>query len=267
MGRSRIKSFLLATLLVLLSSCSIKEDRTLCPCWLIVDLSKVLDAGTTPPSLWDQGLCIALFSSRQVIDSLSLGYEEAHAEYGFHVAKGDVGVVGMLGLDCAERSGHTIWVTEGCQADKLYLSTQLVACYGEEARAILDVKKQFSRVEIWGLDSFRCRMEVTAGCSGLDLLTAEALEGPFRYPLVCEEDGACRFRMPRQREDDLKILLYDADGHLDNSIPLGRYMTDIGFDWDAPSLADVSIRVDFVTATVNITVGDWTHAYVFPYTL
>ena len=267
MDRFRIKSFLLATLLVLLSSCSIKEDRTGCPCWLIVDLSKVLDAGITPPSLWNHGLTVALFSSSHVIDSLSLGYEEAHAEYGFHVAKGDVGVVGILGRDRAEISGPAIRIPEGCQADPLYLSSQWVPCYGEEARAVLEVLKQFSRVEIWGLDTFSCRMEVTAGCSGLDLLTAEALEGPFRYQLTCDEEGACRFRMPRQREDDLKILLYDADGQLDNSIPLGRYMTDIGYDWDAPSLADVSIRVDFVTATVNITVGDWTHAYVFPYTL
>ena len=72
--------------------------------------------------------------------------------------------------------------------------------------------------------------------------------------------------MPRQEGDDLKILLWGADGHLDNSIPLGAYMTDIGYDWHAPSLSDVSIRVDFVTASISITVGDWTQAIEFPYT-
>ena len=110
-------------------------------------------------------------------------------------------------------------------------------------------------------------MEVTAGCDGLDVLARKALEGPFRFALTLDPDGACRFRMPRQEKDDLKILLWGADGHLENAIPLGAYLTAIGYDWHAPSLSDVSVSVDFVTASISITVGDWSQTIEFPYTL
>ena len=73
MDRIRIKSCLLAALLALPLSCSIKEDRSGCPCLLTVDLSRTLDAGITPPSWWDKGLCIVLFKDHTAGSGLSGG--------------------------------------------------------------------------------------------------------------------------------------------------------------------------------------------------
>lgn len=266
MDRIRIKSCLLAALLVLPVSCSIKEDRTGCPCLLTVDLSRTLDAGITPPSWWDKGLYISLFKDHHSFASSQFKLSDVKPEQDYRVEKGDVGVAGILGLDAGVLSGSEIRYREGCQSDRLYVSSRVVPCYGETARTTLEMYKQFSNIEIEGLDSFDYRMEVTAGCDGLDVLSRQALPGPFRFILRCDPDGICRFRMPRQEGDDLRILLWGADGHLDNFIPLGAYMTDIGYDWHAPSLSDVSIRVDFVTASISITVGDWTQAIEFPYT-
>ena len=61
MSSIRIKPSLLTLLLSLLFSCTVKEDRSACPCLLTVDLSKSLDAGITPPSLWDRDLQLFLF--------------------------------------------------------------------------------------------------------------------------------------------------------------------------------------------------------------
>ena len=267
MIRIRIRSFLLPALLLILSSCSIKEDRNGCPCRLTVDLSRVLDPGMTPPSWWDRGLVLALYSGDGEFDRMLCRYEEARPEYDFLVPKGEVGVSGILGLSRGVLSGREIHYPEGVESDKLFVSAPTVACHGETARTVLEMNKQFSQVEIAGLESFDFRMEVTAGCSGLDVLTCEALEGRFRLPIECGDDGLCRFRMPRQNTDDLMILLYDTGGHLDNSIPLGLFLTDIGYDWHAASLSDVSVRVDYVTASVSITVGGWTQTIEFPYTL
>ena len=266
MFRIRIRSFLLPALLVL-SSCSIKEDRSGCPCLLTVDLTKVLDTGITPPSWWDRGLTLVLYSGDREFDRMDCRYEEARPEYEFKVPKGDVGVSGILGLSAGTLSGRAVRYPEGVESDRLFVSGQTVACYGETARAVLEMNKQFSQVEIAGLETFDERMEVTAGSSGLDVLTCEALEGRFRFPLACGDDGLCRFRMPRQQTDDLMILMYDGSGRLDNSIPLGKYLTAIGYDWTAPSLADVSIRIDYVAASIQIVVGDWTEVFEFPYVL
>ena len=267
MRRIRIKSCLLAAFLVLPVSCSIKEDRSGCPCLLTVDLSRTLDAGITPPSWWDKGLYITLYKDQ--LSVLQKKYElwDAQPEYDYRVEKGDVGVTGILGLDEGVLSGNEIRYREGNQSDRIYVSSRVVPCYGEADRTALEMYKQFSNIEITGLDSFDYRLEVTAGCDGLDVLERRALSGPFRHVLHCDEDGVCRFRMPRQDKDDLRILLWNASGELDNAIPLGAYMTDIGYDWHAPSLSDVSIHVDFVTASISITVGDWTQVIEFPYTL
>ena len=267
MDRIRIRSCLLAALLTLPLSCSIKEDRTACPCLLTVDLSRTLDAGITPPAWWDKGLQISLFRNQECFLSENHRLGQVQPAYDYPVEKGDVGVTGILGLEAGILSAREIRYREGCQADRLYVSSRVVPCYGETARTVLEMYKQFSNIEIRGLDSFDYRMEVTAGCDGLDVLERKALEGPFRFVLHCDEDGVCRFRMPRQEHDDLRILLWDASGHLDNAIPLGAYMTGIGYDWHAPSLSDVSIHVDFVTASISITVDDWTQVVEFPYTI
>ena len=269
MRRIRFKSLLLPALFALLASCSIKEDRSGCPCLLTVDLSLILDAGITPTTWWDKGLHIALFELSTGADThSSYPYEETLDEYVYRVAKGDDGVSGIVGLDECILSGREVRCPEGCQSDPLYVSGKTVSCEGEEARTVLEMNKQFTMVEITGLASFDYRMEVTAGSSGLDILTRKALEGRFRYPLVCGEDGVARFRLPRQGTDDVLVLMYDReDGHLDNAFPLGRYLTEIGYDWDAVSLADVSVHVDSVTISVSITVEGWTHSLEFPYVL
>ena len=261
----RMNPRLLTLLLALLSACTVKEDRSACPCLLTVDLSNTLDAGITPPSLWDRDLNLFLFPEsgeevRQVIR-----YEEAVPEYVFRVAKGDVGVSGVLGLESGIVEGTVLSVPEGRQADGVYVSSDRVPCFGEEARTVLEMYKQFVNVEVFGLDSLGRRMEVTAACSGLDLLTCEALPGRFRCPLVCDADGVCRFRLPRQTGNDILILLYDEAGRLDNRIPLGLYLEEIHYDWSAPSLTDVTLYIDRVMASVSISVSGWTYTIEFPY--
>ncbi len=267
MSSIRIKPSLLTLLLSFLFSCTVKEDRSACPCLLTVDLSKSLDAGITPPSLWDRDLQLFLFPEsgeelRQVIR-----YEEAEPEYVFRVAKGDVGVSGVLGLDSGIVEGCVWTLPEGVQSDGIYVSSDRVSCLGEEARTVLEMNKQFVNVEITGLDSLGRRMEVTAACSGLDLLSCEAVPGRFRCPLACEADGVCRFRLPRQSGNDILILLYDETGRLDNRIPLGLYLEEIHYDWSAPSLTDVSLYIDRVMASVSISVSGWTYTIEFPYTI
>ncbi|MBR1575706.1 MAG: hypothetical protein IJ654_04570 [Bacteroidales bacterium] len=208
-----------------------------------------------------------IFTGDREFGSMRCRYEEALPEYDFLVPKGEIGVSGVLGLSKGILSRHEIRFPEGVESDKLFVSAKTVACYGETARTGLEMNKQFTHVEIAGLESFDYHMEVTAGYSGLDILTCLPLEGRFRVPISCGEDGLCRFRLPRQGTDDVMILFFNDEGQLDNAIPLGKYLTEVGYDWSARSLADVSIRIDFVTASLQIMVGDWTQQIDFSYVL
>ena len=267
MKHNRIKSCLATAILLGCTSCSVKEDRSVCPCFLTVDLSTVLDAESTSPSLWNKGLDLLLISGGNPFVHDRISYEEALYKYEYLVPRTDNGVIGILGADNGVIDGDRMLLPEGSQSDALYVSSEMVPCQGETAFSSLKMFKQFSKVEITGLQSFDFVKEVSAGSSGLDLMTRSALPGRFRYILECDEDGVCTFLLPRQADDRVIILLYGKDGKLDNSIPLGQYLSASGFDWNAENLADVSVNVDRTMAFINITIGGWTHTVDFTYTL
>lgn len=208
-----------------------------------------------------------LFYSEEKIQHDCITYEEALYKYEYLVPRGDVGVVGVLGVDAGVLDGELIQYPEGAQSDALYVSSELVSCREETAFSSIKMYKQYSRVEIYGLESFDYVKEVTAGYSGIDLMTRSAVPGRFRFVLECDDEGVCTFRLPRQADDGVIILLYGKDGRLENTIPLGQYLTASGFDWDAENLADVSVNVDKTMAFISITIGGWTHTVEFTYTL
>ena len=259
---------LLGAAISLLTACSVKEDRSPCPCLLTVDLSETLNESVTPVSLWDKGLKLSVSDAgKHVFYSASYDYDSVRPEYCISVNRGDVIVAGILGVDKGLVSGTEYHVSENCQADRLFVSSSMVECEGEESYCALKMYKQYSEIRISGLDSLDYRMEVVAGCAGLDLQTRRALPGQFRYELSCDDDGLCCFRMPRQSDDELQIIMYDASGHMSKSIPLGMYMTDMGYDWDAESLSDVTVNVDKVTVAVTISINGWSGSIKFPFTI
>ena len=269
MERAWIKSLMLEGALILLfSSCSVKEDRSPCPCLLTVDLSRTLNESITPPALWDRGMSLVLYDSGGS-EILKSGYEfeSARQTYEYAVPRGDVSISGVMGLKDGFIAGGNYLLPVGKESDRLYVSSGLADCCGEEALFMLEMYKQFSEITVTGLDSFEMRLEATAGSNVLDLKSRKAVPGRFRFDLLADDEGVCRFRLPRQVEDDLQIIMYDADGRLNNSIPLGKYLTDTGFDWDALSLDDVTVNVDRVTVSVSIAISGWSNIYEFPYTI
>lgn len=267
MDMAWIKNCFALLLVAAIPSCSIKEDRDLCPCLLTVDLSGPLDPAITHPSLWNDGLLLSFFRQSEQISYDALRYDEAEQYYRHDVEKGDVGVVGILGLHDGSLSGRTVCQAEGMQADPLYVSSFVVQCYGETAYTALTMRKQFTNVEITGLDKSDLDAVVTASGSSLDVLDCKSLGGGFRYDLGCVRDEVCTFRLPRQPDDNVQIMLYDKSGTLKDCIPLGRYMTACGYEWDALSLDDVSVNVDKITASVTVVVSDWSMSVEFPYVL
>ena len=77
-----IRIGLLLLLATLLSSCSIKEDRSVCPCQLTVDASRLLDGTLTPPSWWDKGLRILVMQDEAVLHAPLYRLEEAQDSSG-----------------------------------------------------------------------------------------------------------------------------------------------------------------------------------------
>ena len=238
----RIRCFAMLSMTILLASCSVKEDRSDAPCWITVKASK-----TTTLSAW--------YGSQRILDNHQGGLED------HMVPRGTVDLV-------ASEGGFS--VLEGQQMDELYAQLIRLDTDGESAYAGVELKKQFATVFLEFKEEEDGRtgydLLVTGTVSGADTHTLKPVEGPFSCIPEESPDRGYRFRVPRQKDESLTILL-QIDGVTVEEIPLGALIRKAGFNWTAESLGDVSILADLPAHTFTITVMEWEGPVTFDITI
>lgn len=244
------------------TSCSIKEDRWPCPCWL------VFDYGEGQPVPGGEGFTASIFreESAQQEKSATVSWESLRdASYDVSVSKGYKIVNIMEGALRQTVTGSDLLISEGSEADSLYGCVSRVACLGEEAVVPVRMDKQFATVFLRmenDSDTYPFDLSVRGEVDGVSLLTLEPHEGPFRIDCRAVIAGnEFRFRLPRQKDGSLLLELREKGAPNGSSpvetIPLGEYIIESGFDWTEPSLKDIYIGVDYARAGIRITVNDW----------
>ena len=277
--------------MLLLSSCSVKEDRSGCPCWMTVEMpdlvgqdgEKVGQDGRSPVGAGDDGTIVLRLRGNSDEDEVDYSYQVTESvrvdaevlEY--EVPRGSVGVSviempdrvgydGIVGYD-----GDEIRIPVGEQMDSLYGYFRMFYTRCESVLCDVELHKEFCTVsftlgdegyvspydlEVWGN---------VAGVSAWDLMP---LEGDFRFA-PSPKDGVYRVRVPRQLDASLELVMLEMpdqvghDGRADNErvvvdrLPLGEYIARSGYDWAAEDLADVHIALDMEKQQVMITVSDW----------
>ena len=228
--------------LVALVSCSIKEDRSDCPCYLTVDAERVIsvDGWFGTKSLFN---VIGGFVDRQV-------------------PRGIVDIVASHGR---------FSVPEGQQMDSLFAKRIPVDTDGESAYARVTLCKNFATIELDFKDEDDGRTDydllATGTISGVDARSLNPEEGSFSFVPEPNTDGrGYAFRVPRQKDETLKLLL-SKDGNIVETIDLGHLVAKTGFDWKAESLGDIAILCDLPAHTFTITVKDWDGPVIFNITI
>ena len=277
MGMNRILFVMWMAGMLLLSSCSVKEDRSGCPCWMTVEMPDMVghDGGQV-----DNDDCVVLRLrgnsdedevdySYQVTESVRvdaevLEYEVPRGSVGVSVIEmpDRVGYDGIVGYD-----GDEIRIPVGEQMDSLYGYFRMFYTRCESVLCDVELHKEFCTVsftlgdegyvspydlEVWGN---------VAGVSAWDLMP---LEGDFRFA-PSPEDGVYRVRVPRQLDASLELVMlempdqvgHDGERAVVDRLPLGEYIARSGYDWAAEDLADVHIALDMEKQQVMITVSDW----------
>lgn len=220
--------------LVALASCSVKEDRGDCPCWLTVRAS------------YPNEMVSAWYGTRMLFEDLD------GQQVDRQVPKGTVDVL-------ASRGRFT--VEEGHQMDELYATIIHVDTRAEEVEVIPSLNKQFARVFLEFKETEGGRvphtLEVHGNVKGADKRTLQPVPGAFRCIPEESSEGGYEMRIPRQRDDSLILRRFDSEGGEFTPIPLGEIIRKAGFDWTQESLGDVSILADIPAMTFQITVMDW----------
>ena len=241
MSSERFLRILLPLLLV--PSCSIKENRAVCPCGLTLELA---------------GLPV-----RPVVLSVAgEGYswtEVVHTDTVFvlPVPKGEV-AVSAVGGALAEGDG-SVRIREGEEAPPLYLYHAAVSTDAEQVVLPVTLHKQFCSLELVfkGPSGFAppCEVAVEGFYGGWEP-DGSPTPGPFSRRLLPGSDGRAVLRLPRQGDDSLLMHIVFSD-RVVRTFALGSYIAAAGYDWSAPDLEDLSLQVDISLTSVTISTDLW----------
>lgn len=228
--------------LVALVSCSVKEERGDCPCYLTVDAERTVSVDG-----W--------FGARSLFN-VNGGFVDRQ------VPRGIVDIVASHGR---------FSVPEGQQMDSLFARRIPVDTDGESAYARVTLCKNFATIELDFKDEDDGRTDydllATGTISGVDARSLNPEEGSFSFVPEPNTDGrGYAFRVPRQKDETLKLLL-SKDGNIVETIDLGYLVAKTGFDWKAESLGDIAILCDLPAHTFTITVKEWEGPVTFEITI
>ena len=240
--------------MLFLSSCSIKEDRDGCPCWMTVDLSDVAESRWKSPEMQSNiehqditkspesrpnvvGNVLLRLSGNSNEDEVDYAFkmtETVNTEVGaleYEVPRGSIGVsviempdrVGHDGI--AGYDGDEIRIPVGEQMDSLYGFFNMYHTRCESVLCDVELHKEFCTVSFTlGEEGYSSPYDIevwgnVAGVSAWDLIP---VQGDFRYAPV-QKNGVYQVRVPRQEDNSLELVMLempDQAGH-DGRSPVG----------------------------------------------
>ena len=250
--RCRVISLAAAAALAL--SCSVKEDRTLCPCLLVLDLSSCTNA---PDNV---RIDLKTMEGR-IRQDIIPGQDKPF--YEFPVAKGVCSLSAFLCPRELSFKEDRITVVPGENFPELYACNSVFEASGETSAQKVVLHKQFAVVTLdfeespW--DPTICEIKVKGGINGIYLSDLNPIEGPFIYEVPANEQGIRTFRLPRQTETSAMNLIIEikSPGGSPQIFDLGKYLYDAGYDWEMEDLQDIVVKIRESEISVEISSSDW----------
>jgi len=238
-------------------SCTVKENRTDCPCYLHVSFTDPEASGDVDMMGWNADV---LFRN-------SVRIEDCRPSWTRPVDKCVLVFSACKGIGRAAAEGHRIGIPAGCQADSLYAYYEEVDATGDDAEVQVSLRKQFATVFLdirKPADVVRsCRFFVEGNTCGFDRLDFSPLPGLFLYePVPRTGENIVTFRVPRQSDDSLRITIRPA-GSSALTFPLGEYIRQLGYSWKTEELQDIYVSVDLARGQVEVRVADWEEGMTF----
>ena len=222
--------------MLFLSSCSIKEDRDGCPCWMTVEMpgqaghdgEKVGQDGRSPVGAGDDGCVVLRLRGNSDEDAVDYEYQVTEAvrvDVGaleYEVPRGSIGVSavafgneipGRAGYDGlkAGYDGDEIRIPVGEQMDSLYGFFKMYHTRCESVLCDVELHKEFCTVSFTlGEDGYTSPYDIevwgnVAGVSAWDLMP---VQGEFRYAPILK-NGVYQVRVPRQVDNSLELMMLE----------------------------------------------------------
>lgn len=254
-------------------SCSIKEDRTLCPSTLVMDYALVRSDGRISAGEGRDSMLVSVSGVFSSFVRLS-DYPQAQR---ITVPRRRLLAACHYGLTPSrlDASSRHLVIPPGEDSDRLF-SWRAVVEFGPDTEEIVvmpSLCNEFTKVilsfpeEGWDTSAEPYRMHVEGSTCGLDLESGRPIEGPFSYDMDIYDSHSYSFNMPRQAGRDILIDAIDSStGEALFRFDLGGELSAAGYPWDAVSLPPlVVVVVSMSDLSCSVDVMDWEKAIYFDY--
>lgn len=230
-------------------SCTlVLEDRSACPCELSVSVSGVMGetavvvGGEVVGRIWSDSTVVC------------------------RVPRGEVAVMAVSGVSAGEftgppGAGSEFRIPEGLDSPPLRLGYSFADASGDNARIDVVMRKEYCALSLevdgppgWGEPYL---MKVRSDVCGVSAC-GEAVEGVFAFTMTLSEDGRSTVILPRQSLDGMLCLDIFMPDRVLRTFSLGAYMEKAGYDWSAPDLQDLDLRLSLSVTTFTLRIGLWT---------
>lgn len=278
--------------------CSVKEDRDLCPCTLVLefpreDAERLQDGVTVSMRGYsDDGfsLCDTLLAGQAASDG-SPDTISDKGSYSYVVPKGDIDLAVAYSADGLagelNSSGRWIEIDEGRPCPSIWTCCEKVSARADRVTVPVRLHKNFCRIDIQVRDvdgeEFPFKLRVRGNVNGY------GLDGkPARGAFLCdaersetegsgtESDGddsgtasestgsghGYAVTVPRQTDESMTLEIVTDDG-VAKSFAIGNYIASSGYDWTSADLKDICLEIDYARTVISFTIDKWTHSEQF----
>lgn len=272
--------------------CSVKEDRDLCPCTLVLefpreDAERLQDGVTVCMRGYSDGddfsLCDTISTGQPASGEASDG-----VSYSYVVPKGDIDLAVADGLAGElNSSGKWIEIDEGRPCPSIWTCCEKVSARADRVTVPVRLHKNFCRIDIQVRDvdgeDFPFKLRVRGNVNGY------GLDGkPARGAFLCDAERAetegsgtesevpgsgtasestvsghgYAVTVPRQTDDSLTLEIVTGDG-VAKSFAIGNYIASSGYDWASADLKDICLEIDYARTVISFAIDKWTHSEQF----
>jgi len=254
---------------ITICSCSIKEDRIDCPCYLSLDFSNIDSSYIKDVLIW-----VTDYDDNIILTD-SINKSSFKKPYKTTIKRDIINLYcwsnykKMISFKNTESENYVTpnFVINSNEAmDNIYSCIKQINTNQENTSVSINMKRTFLsfRVRIIGLKNNqpKYRLMVESGASGY-YINGEILESMYKYfpenvriNSLYDIWDTYHFLVPLQEDPD-KLNLVMIDNNKTKVFPLGKKLESCGIDLKTSHRDDIIITIDFSSLNVDVNIDNW----------
>ncbi len=253
-----LRSTILLLLTASIISCSIKEERSECPCRLTIDLSDASEVfGPASVYIWER---------TKLLCSETIPITGRSASFVKDVTKCRLEVSAIQGLTDSRIVGRNVIIPYGHDADRLMVYGNEILCDKEQIIEKATLVKNWTTLTIEYSNQegkeYPYDFIVTGDIQGFDIYSTTPVAGKFQCKAkkLSTWHTGTSVDLPRQfaNGEGLELtLLSKKTGKEEIKYNLSDIINQTGFRWDSTNLNDIRIYINYAGLMAGIKITDW----------